>query len=319
MQPFGAPAAAAGSSGADEEAVGVPVRPTRRRLAMRTLGAVLALAVAVAVWAAPGAADAKAVQKEVAVVLVERVQDLELTDAQETRIADIRKEYRPKIQEAGKALAAVAREEVEKVRAVLTPEQKTKLAAMKEERKDHREECLAHAIASLKDLDLTDAEMTKIGEIRKEYRPKIEKAMEGLRGLLTDEQRKAREEALKADKPRKEVLEALKLTGAQKDKVHAAGKEVATLVREEMEKVRDVLTEEQKEKLQELKDERRERVRDRMAHAIASFKDLNLTDEQKTKIMDIRKEYRPKVQEAGNHLRATVREEVEKIVAVLKG
>ena len=86
-----------------------------------------------------------------------------------------------------------------------------------------------------------------------------------------------------------------------------------------MEKIRDVLTEEQKEKLAELKEERQERVRDRMAHRIANLKDLNLTDEQKTKIADIRKEYRPKVHEAGNKLRATVREEVEAIVAVIKG
>jgi Spy/CpxP family protein refolding chaperone len=55
-----------------------------------------------------------------------------------------------------------------------------------------------------------------------------------------------------------------------------------------------------------------------MAHRIANLKDLNLTEEQKTQITDIRKEYRPKVQENGNKLRATVREEVEQIVAVLK-
>ena len=35
--------------------------------------------------------------------------------------------------------------------------------------------------------------------------------------------------------------------------------------------------------------------------------------------MEIREEFRPKVQEAGNKLRATVREEVEAIVAVIKG
>jgi hypothetical protein len=45
---------------------------------------------------------------------------------------------------------------------------------------------------------------------------------------------------------------------------------------------------------------------------------LNLTDEQKTKISDIRKEYRPKVHEAGNNLRATLGQEVEMIVAVMK-
>ena len=50
----------------------------------------------------------------------------------------------------------------------------------------------------------------------------------------------------------------------------------------------------------------------------ARVQDLNLTDDQKAKIADIRKEYRPKVQEAGNKLRATVKEEVEAILAVIK-
>jgi Spy/CpxP family protein refolding chaperone len=85
-----------------------------------------------------------------------------------------------------------------------------------------------------------------------------------------------------------------------------------------MEKIRDVLTETQNEKLQAFKGERREHVRDRMAHHIANFKSLNLTDEQSTKISEIRQEYRPKVQEAGNKLRAAIREEVHKIIGVLK-
>jgi Spy/CpxP family protein refolding chaperone len=86
-----------------------------------------------------------------------------------------------------------------------------------------------------------------------------------------------------------------------------------------MEKIRGVLSAEQKETLQELREERRERVRDRLAHRIANLKDLNLTDEEKAKIADIRKEYRPKVHEAGNKLRAMIREEVEAILAVLRG
>ena len=71
--------------------------------------------------------------------------------------------------------------------------------------------------------------------------------------------------------------------------------------------------------LQDLRQERNERVRDRMAYWIANRKDLNLTEGQKAQIAQIRKEYRPKVQEAGNKLRATVREEVEAILAVIKG
>ncbi len=163
------------------------------------------------------------------------------------------------------------------------------------------------------------ASSTKIGEIRKEYRPKIEKAVKQLEGLLSDDQKKARADALKANKKRREVMEAMKLTDDQKEKVQNVAKELAGIVREEMEKIRDVLSAEQKEKLQDLKEERGERVRDRMAYRIANLKDLNLTEDQKTQIADIRKEYRPKVQEAGNKLRATVREEVESIVAVLKG
>jgi Spy/CpxP family protein refolding chaperone len=286
---------------------------------MKILSVVLAVAVAVAVGTALPALQAKAEQKGAGVGLAERIQDLNLTDAQEAKIADIRNEYRPKVQEAGKALASVLREEVEKVQGVLTAQQRQKLQTLKEERAEHREDCLAHRIANLKDLDLTDAEMTQIGDIRKEYRPKVEKALEGLKGILTDAQRKTREEGLQAGKKRREIIASLNLTSEQKGKVEAVGKEVATLVRDELDKIRDVLTKEQQEKLQDLKEERHERVRDRMAHRIANLKDLNLTDEQKTKIADIRKEYRPKVHEVGNKLRAAVREEVEKILAVIKG
>jgi Spy/CpxP family protein refolding chaperone len=280
---------------------------------MRSL--IAGMTVAVLLWA-PGKVLA---QRADGGRLSERIQDLQLTDEQEAKIADIRKEYRPKVQEAGKELVTVLKEEVEKARAVLTPEQKTKLEAFKEERQEGRAESLAEHISHLRELDLTDAEMAQLAEIRKECRPKIDKALEGLRGLLTDDQRKAREEGLRAGKKRREILASLNLTDEQKAKAEAVAKEVRGLVREELEKVRDVLTEGQKEKLQEFNEERRERVRDRKAHRIANFQDLNLTDQQKSQLADIRKEYRPKVHEAGNKLRAAVREEVEQIVAVLKG
>ena len=286
---------------------------------MRTLMAVVALALGMWLYAIlPAAAEEKAGQKAGG-ALAARIQDLNLTDEQEAKIADIRKEYRPKVQEAGKDLAAAVKEEVEKVRGVLTPEQRTKLAAAKEEREEHRAEGLAERIAHLEELDLTSGEMTKIAEIRKEFRPKIEKALKGLQGLLTDDQKKAREAAFQAGKTRREMLQSLNLNAEQKEKVEAVGKEVATLVREEMEQIRDVLSAEQTEKLQELKDERADRARDWRAHRIANLKELNLTEDQKTQIADIRKEYRPKVHEAGNKLREVVRDEVEKVIAVLKG
>jgi len=286
---------------------------------MRTLVAVVAIALGLAACAAlPAAAEEKAEPKAVGIV-VEWVQDLNLTEDQEAKIADIRKEYKPKVQEAAKELAGVAKEEVEKIRAVLTAEQREKLKEAKEDRKELRAERLAERLAHMDELDLTDAEVAKIADIRKEYHPKVVKAMESLKGILNDDQKKAREEALKDGKKRKEVIESLKLTDEQKEKMEAVGKELRSLVHEEMTQMRDVLTEGQKEKLDEFKEERKERVRDRKAHMISNLKDLNLTDDQKTQIADIRKEYRPKVHEAGNKLRATVREEVEAILAVIKG
>jgi Spy/CpxP family protein refolding chaperone len=251
--------------------------------------------------------------------LAARMADLHLTDEQDTKIADIRKECRPKVKAAAEELAAVVKEEVEKVRALLTSDQKEKLETLKEERKEHRFEGVAERIAHLRDLDLTDAETGQIAEIREEYRPKIEKVMKELTGLLTDEQKKAREDGLKAGKSRREIRESLNLNDEQKTKVEAIGKELVTVVRDELEKIKSVLTAEQQEKLPELKEERKERVRDRWAHRIANLADLNLTDEQKTKIAEIRQEYRPKVHEAGNKLRAAAREEVAQILDVVRG
>jgi Spy/CpxP family protein refolding chaperone len=283
----------------------------RRSLAMRTLCAALALAV---LLLCPNLFAQRERES-----LAERLQDLNLTDDQEARIAEIRKECGPEVKKAAKELATVDREELTKVRAVLTADQKEKLKDLKEERKERRAECLAHRIAHLQELDLTEAERTKIAEIRKEFHPKVVKAMEGLKGLLSAEQREAREESLKAGKKRREVIASLKLTDAQKEKVEAIGKEVCGLVREEMEKIRDMLTETQKEKLQAFKGERRAHVRDRMAHRIANLESLNLTKDQASKIAEIRQEYRPKVQEAGNKLRAAIREEVHKIIGAIKG
>jgi Spy/CpxP family protein refolding chaperone len=285
---------------------------------LRTLSVVLTLGAAYGLCAFLQAADEKTDQNGDKVTVV-MIRELNLTDQQEAKIADIRKENRPKIEEAAKELATITKEEEEKVRGVLTPAQLQKVQEFKEERKERRHEGLAQRIAHLKDFDLTEAEVTQIEEIRKEFRPKIEEAMKKFTGVLTEDQKKAREEALKAGKPHREVREALNLTGDQKEKLEAAAKDLATQFREEMEKIRGVLSEEQQRQLTELKDERKEHARDRMAHRIANLGELDLTEEQKTKIADIRKEFRPKVHEAGSKLRGAIKEELESIAAVLKG
>lgn len=252
------------------------------------------------------------------VVSIERIRDINLTEAQEAEIAGIQDEYAPKIEDAIADLKTVVREEIDMARVILTPEQLAKLENMKDERKAMRVEGLSSRLAHLRDLDLTDDEMTKIVEIRKDYRARIANALEGLQGILSPEQAKLREDALKAGKSRREVLASLNLNEEQKSKVDAVGKQVRALVKEEVEKLRAILNPELKENVDAMKADRREYVRDRVAFAIVNYKELNLTGQQKTKLETIRAEYRPRVQQAGNQLRALVREELAAIVAVLK-
>jgi Spy/CpxP family protein refolding chaperone len=146
----------------------------------------------------------------------------------------------------------------------------------------------------------------------------MEESIRQLEGLLTDAQEKAREEAIKAGKTRREVLQALNLTSEQRAELANTAKELKDLVGNEVAKIRSVLTAGQKETLQELRAERKEMVRDRLAHQIANYRDLNLTDDQRNALMNIRQEFRPKIQELGNQLRTSIGEEVGKIVAVLK-
>jgi Spy/CpxP family protein refolding chaperone len=259
-----------------------------------------------------------AAQEEVRVVVVERFQELDLTDEQEAKIATIQEEHRPKVKAAAQALSTVVKEEVDKVSALLTPEQKEKLAQFKEERKEVRAEGLSERIARVHELDLSDAELAQIEAIRKETRPQIMKAMEGLKGILTEDQRKARQEALQSGKTHAEVLTALKLTDDQKGKVKEVCEEFRTAVKDELQRIGNVLTAQQKATLAEFKDEKKEDVRDRWAHRVANFKDLNLSEEQRAEIAKIRQEYRPTVQEAGNNLRAAIRAEVQAIAGAVK-
>jgi len=278
---------------------------------MRTVNPVLTLLVAM--WATGSLAA-----QEVRAILVEKIQELNLTDEQEAKIAEIQQAGRPKVEAAAKQLAAVAKEEADKAMAVLTPEQKEKVAASKEDRKELRAEGLSERLARLQELDLSDAHIAQLEAVRKECRPELAKAMEGLRGLLTPEQRKAREDALASGKKHREVLAALNLTPEQKEKVGAACKECCTAIKGELEKIREALTAQEREKLADLRDERKENVRDRRVHRIANLRELELTPEQRAKLAEIRTEYRPKIHDAGNALRAAVREEVQAIAGVLR-
>jgi Spy/CpxP family protein refolding chaperone len=311
----------ASGSGSLQNAVvgpGVPGSPKRRSM-MRSLRTVLALVVLTSVGVTlPADEETKKDRKGARERLVEKLQDLSLTEEQEASIAKIRKEYGPKVAKAGKEVAALVKAEVGKIREVLTERQKEKLSTLKTRARSFRKSSLAEGLAHLRRLELTEDEAAKLAEIAKEYRPRIGKAMTKLKGLLSDEQNKARLEALKEGKKRSEVIESLKLTDDQKEKVAAVGKELLAVVREELQKIADVLTAEEKAQLRKLAEEKGEHARDWLAHKIAEFKELALTDQQRARIAAIRNEYRPKIHKAGNQARAAAREELAELLAVFK-
>ena len=209
---------------------------------MRTLSAVLTLALAMAVgpnlWA-----DDKANQDrgEKVIVVVERIHDLNLTDEQEAKIADIRKEYQPKVQEAAKDLVTLVKEEVEKAR-------EEGLKAGKRRRE---------VIASL---NLTNEQKEKVEAVAKEMATLVREEMEKIRDVLTEGQKEKLQEFQAERRERVRDRRAhrianhrdLNLTDEQKSqiaevrkeyrpKVHEAGNKLRPTIREEVEAILAVL------------------------------------------------------------------------------
>ncbi len=113
--------------------------------------------------------------------------------------------------------------------------------------------------ALFKGLNLSDEQKVKAEELNKEFSAKTKGIIEKMEAVLTDEQKKARDEAAKkavaAGKKGREISEAvsaaLKLTDEQKTKLQEIGKEMAPLQRDFMGKVLALLTPEQQEQLKE--------------------------------------------------------------------
>ena len=116
-------------------------------------------------------------------------------------------------------------------------------------------------------LELSDAQKTKVEELKKELEPKLKAAREASDKILTDDQKKAREEAVKAardaGKSREEFREAIdkavKLTDEQKKKQEEARKSMEELTKSVREKLNLILTPEQQETLKKRQAERQGR------------------------------------------------------------
>ena len=111
----------------------------------------------------------------------------------------------------------------------------------------------------LEGIDLTAEQKAKLEELKKESGPKIQEVRKQMQGIVTDEQRKARAEAMKAAKAAgkkgKEVQEAVetaaKLTDEQKAETAAARKAMGEFQKQLRERVLGLLTPEQKETIKE--------------------------------------------------------------------
>lgn len=118
----------------------------------------------------------------------------------------------------------------------------------------------------LKGLNLADDQKAKLEELKKEYGPKLKDDRQGLESILTADQKKVRDEALKAAKAAgkkpgeawKEVKEAVKLTDEQKAKLADNRKDMKALHKEIHEKILALLTQEQQDQLKKIREERKE-------------------------------------------------------------
>ncbi len=116
------------------------------------------------------------------------------------------------------------------------------------------------AVQLPKEITLTDEQKTKVAELEKEYGPKMKELREKLDKTLTEEQKKARQEVTKEAREKgkegkkgkelaQAVKDAMKLTEDKQKEYDETDKKIVALRQEILEKVKPLLTDEQKEKL----------------------------------------------------------------------
>jgi Spy/CpxP family protein refolding chaperone len=113
------------------------------------------------------------------------------------------------------------------------------------------------ALGVLKGVDLTAEQKKQVAAVMKEYAPKLKEMHQKVDGILTAEQKKAREEAVTEAKAAgkkgadlyKAIHGAVKLTAEQKAQMGEVRKEMSAVQKEMNAKLLDLLTPEQKEQL----------------------------------------------------------------------
>lgn len=116
------------------------------------------------------------------------------------------------------------------------------------------------AVQLPKEITLTDEQKTKVAELEKEYAPKMKELREKLDKTMTEEQKKARLEVMKEAREKgkegrkgkelqQAIKDAMKLSEEQQKSYDEADKKLIALRQEILEKVKPLLTDEQKAKL----------------------------------------------------------------------
>jgi Spy/CpxP family protein refolding chaperone len=119
----------------------------------------------------------------------------------------------------------------------------------------------------LKGLNLTDDQKAKLDTLKKEYAPKFKEGWEKMQSVLTADQKKARDEAVKAAEASgktgrdafRAAHDAVKLTDEQKAKMDQVRKDNQAVRKEARDKAMAILTPEQQDQLKKEMKERRER------------------------------------------------------------
>ena len=116
------------------------------------------------------------------------------------------------------------------------------------------------AVQLPKDITLTDEQKTKVAELEKEFAPKMKELREKLDKVMTEEQKKARLEVMKEHREKgkegkkgkelaQAIKDAMKLSEEQQKNYDETDKQITALRHEILEKVKPLLTDEQKAKL----------------------------------------------------------------------
>jgi Spy/CpxP family protein refolding chaperone len=117
----------------------------------------------------------------------------------------------------------------------------------------------------LEPLDLTDEQKTKINAITTAFSKKVKKTAAEIDAIFTEQQRKLRDDAIKAavvagktDRAEiaKAVSDAVKLSDEQKEKMQSLNRSLLVAQREMVAKIKDLLTPEQSERLRNLVEKR---------------------------------------------------------------